>query len=163
MKSKLAPKIHDKVLFADASMMKADWMVALATAVAVIGIGLGFWWVDPLAAALVSADILHDGVRTLKTSVADLMNREPERTDQKGPEPHPDQIRDLLERLDWVEAADVRLREEGHIFFGEAFVVPKLGTEDLVAKLGAAIAEAKTLDWRIHELVIQPVAELPPR
>ncbi len=65
IKHKIAPKIHDKVLFADASMMKADWLVAAGTGVAVVGVGFGYWWMDVLAAALVSADILHDGVLTL--------------------------------------------------------------------------------------------------
>ena len=162
MKVKLAPKIHDKVLFADASMMKADWMVAVATAAAVVGVGLGYWWVDPLAAALVSADILWDGVRTLKVSVADLMNREPARTDQSGPEPLPARLEKLLEGFDWVEKAEVRLREEGHIFIGEAFVIPREGTDDLVGRIHRAGEEAKALDWRMHDLVIQPVMKLPP-
>jgi divalent metal cation (Fe/Co/Zn/Cd) transporter len=162
MKHKLAPKIHDKVLFADASMMKADWMVAAATGAAVIGIGFGYWWVDPLAAALVSADIFHDGLRTVNVAVADLIDREPERTDQKGPEALPDEVRALLEGMDWVEKAEVRFREQGHIFVGEAFVVARAGTEDLVGKLSEAVQEARALDWRMHELVIQPVKELAP-
>ena len=162
MKAKLAPKIHDKVLFADSKMMKADWMAESATAVGVIGTAFGFPWLDPLAAALVSADILHDGVKTLKVATADLMDRKPERTDQSGPEQLPEEVRSLLEKMDWVERAEVRMREEGHVFIGEAFVIPRAGTEELVTRLNQAVDEAKALDWRVHDLVIQPVAELPP-
>ena len=54
-KLRLAPKIHDKVLLADADMMRADWMAEAATAVGGVGAGFGLWWLDPLAAALVSA------------------------------------------------------------------------------------------------------------
>jgi len=160
MKAKLAPKIHDKVLFADASMMKADWMVAIATAVGVIGVGFGLWWLDSLAAAVVSCDILRDGLRTMNVATADLMDRKPAKTDETGPEPLVDQVRDLLEQLEWVEQAEVRLREKGHIFMGEAFVVPRRGTDDLVGRLARAVEQARALDWRIHDLVIQPVAEL---
>jgi cation diffusion facilitator family transporter len=162
MKAKLAPKLHDKVLFADSKMMKADWMAESATAVGVIGTGFGYWWLDPLAAALVSADILHDGISTLKVSVADLMDRKPEHTDQTGPEQLPDKVEAMLRELDWVERAEVRLREEGHIFIGEAFVMPKPDTDDLVAKIEDAVERAKAIDWRMHHLVLQPVRELPP-
>ncbi len=161
MKAKLAPKIHDKVLFADSKMMKADWMAEGATAVGVIGTGFGLWWLDPLAAAFVSADILHDGVKTLKVAVADLMDREPERTDQSGLEELPRQIEDMLRGQPWVREAEVRLREEGHIFLGEAFVVPKAGTKDLVSRIEDAARQARELNWRMHELVIQPVSALP--
>jgi divalent metal cation (Fe/Co/Zn/Cd) transporter len=162
MKAKLAPKINDKVLYADSKMMKADWMAESATAVGVIGTGFGLWWLDPLAAAFVSADILHDGVKTMKVATADLMDRQPAKTDDSGPDPLPDQVRAMLEQLEWVEQAEVRLREEGHIFMGQAFVVPRRGTGDLVERLARAVDQARALDWRMHDLVIQPVAELPP-
>ena len=163
MKAKLAPKLHDKVLFADSRMMKADWMAETATAVGVIGVGFGYWWVDFLAAGLVSADILHDGVKTLKVATADLIDRSPERVDQKGPDPTPGEVEALLRGLGWVEAAEVRMREEGHVFMGEAFVVPREGTDDLPGRIAAAVDAAQGVNWRMHDLVIQPVARLDPR
>ncbi|MBD0273281.1 MAG: cation transporter, partial [Acetobacteraceae bacterium] len=137
-KLRLAPKIHDKVLFADAEMMKADWMAESATAVGVVGAGFGLWWLDPLAAALVSADILKDGASNLKTAVLDLIDRRPKKTDQSDWEHLPERVRALLRGMDWVADAEVRLREEGHIFMGEAFVVPHPDAGDLVRKLGQA-------------------------
>jgi divalent metal cation (Fe/Co/Zn/Cd) transporter len=142
-------------------MMKADWMAESATAVGVLGTGFGLWWLDPLAAALVSADILKDGVSNLKTAVLDLANRRPKKTDESGWESLPDEVRDLLRGLPWVADAAVRMREEGHVFMGEAFVVPRPGTGDLVRKLAEAAAAAKALDWRMHELAIMPVERLP--
>lgn len=162
MKLKLAPKMHDKVLFADAQMMKADWMAEGATAVGVIGTGLGLWWLDPLAAALVSADILKDGVGTLKTAVADLIDRRPEKADKSGLEEVPGELEAFLRRFDWVEDAKVRMRDEGHIFMGEAFVVTKADTPGLIEKLERAGEEVKTLNWRVQELVLVPVTGLPP-
>jgi divalent metal cation (Fe/Co/Zn/Cd) transporter len=73
----LAPKLHDKVPYAYARMMRADWMAESATPVGVIGTGFGLWWPDPLAAAAVSLDILKDGAANLKTAVVDLVDRGP--------------------------------------------------------------------------------------
>ena len=160
-KARLAPRLHDKVLQADAEMMKADWMAGAATAVGVVGTGFGLWWLDPLAAALVSADILHDGASNLKTAVLDLANRRPRKTDGSAWESLPDEAHGLLCGLDWVADAAVRMREEGHVFMGGAFVVPRPGTGDLVGKLVRATEAAKALDWRMHELTIMPVERLP--
>jgi divalent metal cation (Fe/Co/Zn/Cd) transporter len=161
MKLKLAPKMHDKVLHADAQMMKADWMAESATAVGVIGTGFGLWWLDPLAAGLVSADILKDGIATLKTATADLIDRRPERADDSGRERLPEEVEALLRGMDWIDDAAVRMRDEGHILIGEAFIVPKAGTQDLPRLLEQAVGEARALDWRVHDLVIMPVQELP--
>ena len=73
----------------------------------------------------------------------------------------PDRVRDLLRGMDWVADAAVRMREEGHVFMGEAFVVPRPGAGDLVRRLGQAAEAAKALDWRMHELTIMPVERLP--
>ena len=49
--------------------------------------------------------------------------------------------------LDWVKDAEVRLREEGHVYFGEAFVVP-VDDQDLVERLQRANRHLLDLDWR---------------
>jgi divalent metal cation (Fe/Co/Zn/Cd) transporter len=53
--------LHDKVLYADADLNKADWMTALGTIIGVSGIGVGLWWTDAVAALFISFMILHDG------------------------------------------------------------------------------------------------------
>jgi divalent metal cation (Fe/Co/Zn/Cd) transporter len=158
-KLRLATKIHDKILYADAKMMNADWLAGLATTVGVLGTGFGWWWLDPVAAVLVSMDILKDGVVNVGVAVADLIERRPRKTDRSAEEPLPDDLRRWLERQDWVERAAVRLRETGHVFIGEAFVVPRT-TDALPQKIAVAAESAKRLDWRLHELVITPVPRL---
>ncbi len=158
-KASLAPQIHDKILYADAKMMKADWMAELATAVGVVGAGFGYWWLDPLAAAIVSLDILKDGVANVGVAMSDLTERRPKKTDRSEFESLPDEVKRLLEDLDWVEAAAVRLREAGHVFFGEAYVVPRV-SDDLPRRIHEAVEAAKRFDWRLHDLVIMPVAHL---
>jgi divalent metal cation (Fe/Co/Zn/Cd) transporter len=162
-KLKLAPKIHDKILYADAKMMKADWMAETATASGVLGVGLGLWWLDPVAAALVSADILKDGVVNVYVAVCDLMEHRPMKTDRSGPEPLPDELRAYIEGLDWVASATVRLREVGHVFFGDVFVTPRGSLEDLPAKIRRAVEDAKSINWRLHDVTITVLDQWPAR
>ncbi|HYF19193.1 MAG TPA: cation transporter [Ramlibacter sp.] len=161
MKLRLAPKLHDKVLHADAGMMRADWMAESATAVGVIGTGFGLWWLDPAAAALVSLSILRDGLANLRTAVTDLADRRPRRADDTEWEPWPERLREMLLKLDWVQAAEVRMREAGHIFLADVLVVPRPGTPDLVARIAEAAESARQLNWRVHEVTIMPVERIP--
>ena len=45
-KQPLAKELHDKVLYADAEMNRADWLTAGAAMLGVVGIGFGLWWAD---------------------------------------------------------------------------------------------------------------------
>ena len=158
-KQPLARELHDKVLYADAEMNRADWLTAGAAMAGVIGIGLGLWWADAVAASIISLDITHDGYKNLKVAFADLMDKEPTVADHSRPDRLPVWVRNELLLLDWVKDAEVRLREEGHVFAGEAFVVP-VDNEDLVQRLERANRHLLDLDWRLHELVITPVRDI---
>ena len=153
-KLELAPQIHDKILYADAKMMKADWVTAAATAVGVLGVGLGFWWLDPVAAAVVSLSIVKDGVDNLGVAIGDLIERRPMKTDQSGPEPLADTLRQRIEQLDWVDTVSVRMREVGHVFFGEVFVTPRGTPSDLPSKIRHAVDIARALNWRLHDVTV---------
>lgn len=155
----LAASLHDKVLYADAKMNKADWLTAAAAGVGVLGIGLGYWWADAVAAIVISLDILHDGQTNVRTAVYDLLDRRPLRYDGSAVHPLPARVETELEKLDWVDAARVRLREEGHVFVGEADVVPG-DARDLVRRIDEARQAMLALDWRLHELAITPVRSL---
>jgi cation diffusion facilitator family transporter len=158
-KQKLARQVHDKTLFADASMNRADWLTALAAIVGISGVALGWWWADATAASLIALDIARDGFGHVKTSVADLMNRHVMTIDEKAQEKLPGEIVAMLKRLPWVEDAAVRLREEGHIFLGEAFVVPR-GEAGLMDNIADAVTRIEDMDWRAHEIVMMPVREI---
>lgn len=79
-KAKLAPALHNKVLFADADMAKADWTTTVASIVGVLGIGVGWWWLDGAAALFISAGIVWDGWRNARSAVLDLMDQRAART-----------------------------------------------------------------------------------
>jgi cation diffusion facilitator family transporter len=156
----LAEELHNKVLYADAKMNKADWLTAGAAMVGVVGIGFGLWWLDAVAAALISLDITKDGVSNLRRAVVDLMDQAPTTVDRDDADPLRGKLGTMLRDLDWVEEVDLRLREEGQVYFGEAFVVPSDET-NITEKIEAALRQASDLDWRIHDLALTPVSELP--
>ncbi|HEX8531293.1 MAG TPA: cation diffusion facilitator family transporter [Cytophagales bacterium] len=156
----LAEQLHDKNLHTDAEMNKADWMTAVAAIFGVAGIGLGWWWADAAAAAIISLDIVHDGYTNLKQAVSDLMNQVPKTVDEQKPEPLIGRVQDTVRKPAWVRESTIRLREEGHVYFGEGFVVCGDGA-DLAGKLEDLCREVEGLDWRIREFVITPVRQLP--
>ncbi|WP_229786978.1 MULTISPECIES: cation transporter [Actinokineospora] len=160
-KLKLARQLHDKVLLADAGMNRADWMTAGAAVLGVVGIGAGLWWADAVAACLISADIVRDGVRTTKAAVADLMDTRPRTVDG---EPHPlgDQLTAMAMDEPWVADAWIRLREEGHVFVGELLVVPTADADDLVHRVAALGDRLRAADWRMHDLAVAPVPAIQP-
>jgi divalent metal cation (Fe/Co/Zn/Cd) transporter len=161
MKMRLAEELHDKVLYADADMNKADWMTGLATVAGVLGIGAGLWWADAAAALLVSTSILRDGVANLKGAVAGLADARPTTYDDAGPHPLVQQVETVLRQQPWVRDAAVRMRDEGHVFHVEGFVVPVAGTTPTLEQLAAARKRCADLDWKIEDVVLAPVTELP--
>lgn len=160
IKIKLARELHDKVLFADAEMNKADWMTGAAAMLGVLGIGVGLWWADAVAALVISVDIVWDGLKNLKAAVTDLMDRRPMSVDHKSNDPLPTRIENELKKLAWVADAQVRLREEGHVYFGDAMVIPR-DERNLVANLESARNMLQDLDWKLHDVVLMPVATFP--
>lgn len=155
-KIKLAEKLHNKLMMVDAEAQKADWMTAGAAVVGIVGIGFGWWWADPIAALFISISILKDGVRRFYDAIADFLGRIP--TTVKNEEIHPvnKTIIEYLEKQNWITDFRMRLREEGEVFLGEVFVIPEDGN-DLIEKIEKCCREIKELDWKIHEIAIQPV------
>lgn len=158
-KQPLAEQIHNKVLYADADMNAADWKTAGAAFIGVLGVGLGFWWADAAAALVVGADILKDGVVNTKSATTDLLDQEPTKVDHTGTDPIIDRVREALEALPWVTRADVRLREQGQMLLGNAFLeldaVPETGQE-LCRRLAEARDAARGVHWRIQDVVVTP-------
>jgi cation diffusion facilitator family transporter len=160
-KLKLAKELHNKVLYADADMNKADWMTAVGSIVGVSGIGLGLWWLDAVAALFIAGSILHDGLKNLFASLADLMDARATTFDDKKPHPVALQVDDYLRGLDWVGAAGSRVRDEGHVFHIEAFVVPRRGRLPKLDEWERARQACVDLDWKVQDIVLVPVRELP--
>ncbi len=163
-KLKLADDLHDKVLYADAQMNKADWMTVSAAIVGIIGIGFGLWWADAVAAIFISVDIVHDGYSNVRAAVHDLMDARPRRHDAREYHPIVEQANRLVNECGWVEQGAVRLREEGHVFTGEVMVVARdpapAGDRVLVERLEGLADRLLELDWKLHDIVVVPVREI---
>lgn len=160
MKMALAEDLHDKVLYADAKMNKADWMTAVAAMVGVLGIGIGWWWADPVAALVISGSILHDGVGNVRGAVRGLVDARATTYDD-GPHPLIGRIDALVADLPWVREARSRVRDEGHVFHVEVFAVPHAGHAPTVDELEHARDAIDELDWKLHDVVVVPVRRLP--
>jgi divalent metal cation (Fe/Co/Zn/Cd) transporter len=161
LKMPLARSLHDHVLHVDAHMNRADWLTAIGAGIGVIGVGLGFWWVDAAAAGLIAADITWDGYKNLRDVMADMLDEAPKVVDGTAHEGLPERVRTYLKGLPWVVDADVRIRDGGHAFTGEAFVIPR-DSRDLVPRIREAVEGARALDWRMLDLTIMPVDSLDP-
>ena len=153
MKQKPARLLHDKTLMADSDMNRADWLTAGAGIAGILGIGVGWWWADSVAAGIISLDILHDGLKNLKQCVADLVDQQPREVDGERSDV-PERVLEALRALPWVVDADLRMREEGHVFAGEVFVTVT-DTDDMPAKLQEARQTAHDVDWRVRDLVFE--------
>lgn len=159
LKQPIARKLHDKTLFADADMNKADWMTALAATAGILGIGFGLWWADSLAALFISIEVLRDGFRNTRGVMADLLKQHPTEVDQSKRLDLPETLIEMLEGLDWVEDADVRLHEDGMLLEGDAWLVTHTGSVT-TAQLREARELIQGADWKLHDIVVTAVDEV---
>ena len=111
LKKPVSHRLRDKVLHTDALMQKADWLTGLAGIAGILGVGLGYWWADSAAAAVISWSILRDGLTNMRTASAELLDGAPR--ELKGPAIS-EEARRLQKRLEkrWPDAT-IRLRESG--------------------------------------------------
>ena len=63
------------------------------------------------------------------------------------------ELEEYLRGLDWVAAAGVRARDEGHVLHVECFVVPVAGVEPSVETLTDTQRACADLDWRLQDVV----------
>lgn len=160
LKLPLSETLHDKVLHADAAMQRADWRTALATVAGVVGIGVGWWWADAGAALVVSVSIVRDGWTNLRHATSALMDERARTYDDREPHPLTVQVDEALVALPWVAEARSRVRDQGHVLHVEAFVRPERH-QPTAAELAEATETLHALDWKVHDVVVVPVRELP--
>ncbi|WP_372624639.1 cation transporter [Falsiroseomonas sp.] len=159
LKMRPARDLHDKVLWADALMNKADWMTGLAAAAGVVGIGFGLWWADAAAAILIALDVLHDGFRHTTAAVRDLVDEVPRTVDDKEFDPLPSRMQACVEELPWVRGSKLRLREEGRFLTGTVYVQPRDGLVD-PRWVRDTEARLRGMHWRVDHVSVVPVPDL---
>ena len=149
IKLPIARRLHDKVLHTDADMQKADWQTGLAGIAGILGVGLGLWWADAAAAALIALSILHDGFRNIRVAAAELLDSVPRALES----PHmAADARRLRERLEarWPEG-EVRLRESGRYIIADV-----LGVEDPGGLPPLESWMGEDDGWRLAQLSFTP-------
>jgi divalent metal cation (Fe/Co/Zn/Cd) transporter len=156
IKRPLAAELHDKALHVSAELNKGDWLSGIAGVAGILGIAYGLWWADAAAASLISVEIVKDGYENLYNSITQLMNRRPSDIATHEGDPAIDKLQQALERLDWIDKARVRLREDGDVLTGEVFIQLR-DTCELLDRLAEAREVTKSVDWRLHDISLVPV------
>ncbi|MDQ8184107.1 cation diffusion facilitator family transporter [Pelagicoccus sp. SDUM812002] len=154
LKLEVATKIHSKTLYADAVMNKDDWLTAGAAVVGIILVGFGLWWADAAASLVISCNILRDGYLNIMRAARDLMDQRPTDLQEGEALGLEKRVERELESHPAVQRARVRLREEGSLFSGEAFLRlegDSVASKELFTNLSNA---AKSIDWRICEIIV---------
>ncbi len=97
----------------------------------------------------ISLGIVHDGFRSTKAALGDLMDQRALAYDSAEPHPAIDQVRGILRALPWVDDAGVRIRDMGQVLHVEAFVVPQARDAGVaqIREASEAIADAS---WQMH-------------
>jgi cation diffusion facilitator family transporter len=155
LKLPLACRLHDKSLATDADLNKDDWISGTMAVLGIGGIAAGVWWLDPVAAMVISVLVCRDGLRNVAGSIGDLMDRVPVGVDHHRIDVLIERIEVELERLPWVRSASVRLREHGNFIVGDAFVVPH-GTTVELERLDDARRRVEAVDWRLRGINLVP-------
>ncbi|MEA3008870.1 MAG: cobalt-zinc-cadmium efflux system protein [Sphingomonadales bacterium] len=146
----LARAMQDEVLFTDAKMNKANWQTGAAGLAGIIGLGLGWWWADSLAAAFISVGIISDGWRALRIATAELIDGVPRDLGTTRCDPEAEL---LVEKLQAQYAgAEIRLRETGRYIRAEVRGVDPDIRQDLEA-LWPGEPERR---WRLAQLAFVP-------
>jgi len=109
----LAEQLNDKLLHTNALMNKANWMTGAAGLGGVLGLGFGLWWADALAAAIISADIINDGWKALRSSTAELIDGAPRALGGPDTSPDADQLHAALDRR--FPGSTIKMRETGRL------------------------------------------------
>lgn len=155
----LAKKLHNKVIYTDASAQKADYLTALAAIVGILAVGAGYWWADAAAALFISFSVLKDGIQHTKEAALDLMDRYPDKLDSHEKDEIIEEVKENVRRWPWVQDAAVRFRESGQVYFGQIAVVPK--GEVNLEQIQEGYKVLRRIHWKIHDFSIDPVKELP--
>jgi hypothetical protein len=95
----------------------------------------------------------------MKQATFDLLDQVPTTIGDNKEDPVFKSIRKEVEKEEWVKKSDIRFREEGHVYFGEIFIVP-VKEYKLTDKVESLQKKIYSLNWRIYDVTIMLVNEL---
>jgi cation diffusion facilitator family transporter len=141
-------RLKSPALVADGRHLWTDVYTSLGVVVGIVlAVASGWWWLDPVMAALLAVNILWTGSKVVQESLSSLM-------DEAVPEETLEKIRTVIaaEATGAVEAHDLRTRHAGQATFVEFHLVVPGGMtvwqaheicDRIEAALGKAIPEAR--------------------
>ena len=146
----LAERLRDKLIHTDALMNKANWQTGLAGFVGVAGLGFGLWWMDSVAAMVISAGIIWDGWRALQIATSELVDGIPHELGGVGRAKDAQAIERALKAQ--FPGAKVLLRETGRYIRAEVVgALPPKGFES-----GKVEIEGLECRWRLDSIAFRP-------
>ena len=149
LKQPIAKRLRDKVLYTDSMMQKADWQTGAAGIFGILGIGLGLWWADSLAALIIAVSIVLDGVNATRRASAELVDGAPRGFEGTGISEEAVRLEQRIKKR-WP-GCKVRIRESGRFLFAVV--------EDIEAPEHVPSAEELMGDdpaWRLAKLAFEP-------
>lgn len=146
----LAERLRDKLIHTDALMNRANWQTGVAGFLGVAGLGLGLWWADPIAAAMISASIIWDGWKSLQIATSELVDGVPRELGETTMSKEASAVARALRKE--FPKARVLMRETGRYIRAEvvgakpgpSFDPDKLEIEDLDCR------------WRLDSVAFRP-------
>lgn len=151
----VAKLLHDKALFADADMNRANWMSNGAGTIGLMLMAFGFWWGDSLAALIISVDIMRDGWTNVLHSLSDVIDHHPTDLETDEQLPIVADVHKTLKTLPFVAAQKVLIREHGRYFYAEIFLSPN----DQMPPVTEATQQVRDailpLDWRLQHVAVE--------
>lgn len=156
----VAKLLHDKALFADADMNRANWLSNGAGTIGLLLVAFGFWWGDSLAALLISLDIMRDGATNVCHSLSDVMDRHPVDLENGRQLPIVADVHRALKALPFVEKIHVLMREHGRYFYAEIFIEPNEKMPPVVDATQRVRDAILPLDWRLQHVAVEFTREL---
>jgi divalent metal cation (Fe/Co/Zn/Cd) transporter len=153
----VAKLLHDKPLYADADMNRANWLTNGAGVIGLTLVAWGFWWGNSLAALLISVDILRDGLTSVGRSLSDVMDHHPVDLETDKQDPIVGDVERAVRALPFVADQRILLREHGRYLFAEIFIRPNVRRlPDDVTEASRAVRQAvMPLDWRLRHVAVE--------
>jgi cobalt-zinc-cadmium efflux system protein len=150
MELPLARRLRDKLLHTDAMMNKANWQTGVAGFLGVAGLGMGWWWADSLAAALIAVSVIWDGWKALRVATSELVDGIPYELDDDRLSDEAKAVSAALHRK--FPKARILLRETGRYIRAEV-VGAKPGRDFDIKKLDIPGFDDR---WRLDSIAFRP-------
>lgn len=151
----VAKLLHDKPLYADADMNRANWMTNGAGMIGLALVAFGFWWGDAAAALIISLDIMRDGWTNVVRSLSDVMDHHPVDLESDKEDPIVAAVHGALRALPFVADERLLMREHGRYLYAEIFIKPNEQMPPVTEASREVRSAVTALEWRLQHVAVE--------